>query len=226
MDQPQIRRDRAESASALAAEKADGHARRTRQLKEARRLATELVGDDGTNISIVHPIRWPGSCHRKSTPRLAKTVAFSDNEIDLAEAVECLRDASGTATFTGFGFKTDGKNRDDQTAVASALAVIPNNDLKWNDWNRIGMATWAATAALRRGARHLPSGGPSQKKNDPAATEPLAALQDLAAEEDRVWHPGSIWPASIRRDGLTKKPRRQTIRVRAPRTKARREGQG
>ena len=48
------------------------------KLKEARRLATELVGGDGTNISIVHPIRWPGSWHRKGTPRIAKIVASSD----------------------------------------------------------------------------------------------------------------------------------------------------
>ena len=88
-------------------------------LKEARKLATELVGGDGTNISIVHPIRWPGSWHRKGTPRLAKIVASSDSEIDLAEAVERLRDASGTATFAGFGFKTDSKFR------ASDPAAVP-----------------------------------------------------------------------------------------------------
>jgi hypothetical protein len=56
-------------------------------LREARELATKLVGGDGTNISIVHPIRWPGSWHRKGTPRLAKIVASSDNEIDLTEAI-------------------------------------------------------------------------------------------------------------------------------------------
>ena len=76
------------------------------------KLATKLVGGDDTNMSIVHPIRWPGSWHRKGTPRLAKIVASSDdNEIDLNEAVERLRDASGAATFAGFGFKTDSKFR-------------------------------------------------------------------------------------------------------------------
>jgi len=29
--------------------------------------------------------------------------------------------------------------------VAAALEVIPNDDLGWADWNRIGMATWGAT---------------------------------------------------------------------------------
>ena len=78
-------------------------------LEEARKLATKLVGGDGTNISIVHPIRWAGSWHRKGTPRLAKIVAPFDNEIDLVETVERLRDASGAATFAGFGFKADSK---------------------------------------------------------------------------------------------------------------------
>ena len=34
-------------------------------LKEARRLATAYVGADRSNINVVHPIRWPGSWHRK-----------------------------------------------------------------------------------------------------------------------------------------------------------------
>ena len=123
------------------------------KLKEARRLATELVGGDGTNISIVHPIRWPGSWHRKGTPRIAKIDASSDgSEIDLVEAVERLRDASGAATFAGFGFKTDSKFRaSDPAAVASALSVIPNDNLPWPDWNIIGMAIWAATGGSEVG---------------------------------------------------------------------------
>src|SRR5262249_31617828 len=40
------------------------------KLKELRRLAANLVGADRSNIPINHPIRWPGSWHRKSTPRL------------------------------------------------------------------------------------------------------------------------------------------------------------
>ena len=74
-------------------------------LQELRELATNLVGGDSTNISIVHPIRWPGSWHRKSTPRLAEIVAFSDNEIDLTEALERLRDAAGAATSLASGSK-------------------------------------------------------------------------------------------------------------------------
>ena len=141
-------------------------------LEEARRLATELVGGDGTNISIVHPIRWAGSWHRKGTPQLAKIVASSDNEIDLAETVERLRDASGAATFAGFGFKADSKFRaSDPAAVASALAVIPNDNLAWNDWNRIGMATWAATDGSEVGREAFAKWSAKASKNDPNATE-------------------------------------------------------
>ena len=141
-------------------------------LREARELATKLVGGDATNISIVHPIRWPGSWHRKGTPRLAKIVASSDNEIDLAEAVERLRDASGAATFAGFGFKTNSKLRaSDPAAVASALSVIPNDNLAWNDWNRIGMATWAATDGSEVGREAFAKWSAKASKNDPNATE-------------------------------------------------------
>ena len=65
-------------------------------LREARVLATDLVGGDCTNIYIGHPIRWPGSWHRKNidTPRLARIISFSnDNEIDLDEALVALRNA-------------------------------------------------------------------------------------------------------------------------------------
>lgn len=65
------------------------------KLKRARRLATALVGGDATNIPAVHPIRWPGSVHRKGEPKLCCTVEFSeDAEIDLAEALEALEVAA------------------------------------------------------------------------------------------------------------------------------------
>jgi hypothetical protein len=112
-------------------------------LKEARTLAANLVGGDGTNKSVVHPIRWPGSWHRKHTPRLAKIVAFSDDaEIDLNEALGILREA--TVSRTGKTIKTGKLEAPDAAAVVAALAVIPNNDLDWDDWNKVGMAIWGA----------------------------------------------------------------------------------
>src|SRR5262249_53659401 len=42
------------------------------KLKLARKLATAIVGGDASNVSIVHPIRWPGSIHRKAEPKLCR----------------------------------------------------------------------------------------------------------------------------------------------------------
>src|SRR6266568_5568115 len=61
------------------------------KLKQLRRLATRLVGGDATNIPAVHPIRCPGSWHRKATPRLCKIVAAAPEiEIEIATALALL----------------------------------------------------------------------------------------------------------------------------------------
>ena len=63
-------------------------------LREARGYAIDLVGGDKTHKPFVHPIRWPGSWHRKAEPRLCRIVTHNpDREIDLTEAHEILRRA-------------------------------------------------------------------------------------------------------------------------------------
>ena len=63
-------------------------------LKDCRRLATRLVGGDASSIPAIHPMRWPGSWHRKGTPRLAHIVECNpDVEIQLAPALNKLRAA-------------------------------------------------------------------------------------------------------------------------------------
>jgi hypothetical protein len=138
-------------------------------LREARGLATKLVDGDDTNISIVHPIRWPGSLHRKNKSVLARIVSSSDRDIDLAAAVERLRVAAGA---DATGAKTCNKFRaDDPEAVKSALSVIPNNNLEWNDWNLIGMGTWGATKGSEVGREAFAKWSAKSSKNDPNATE-------------------------------------------------------
>ena len=66
-----------------------------RKLKRARTLAAALVGGDASNKPVVHPIRWPGSWHRKATPRLATILHLSDAELDLDDAIERLGEAVG-----------------------------------------------------------------------------------------------------------------------------------
>ena len=68
-----------------------------KRLKEARTLATALVGGDASNHPIVHPIRWPGSWHRKRSPVLARIINETQNEIELTAALEKLRAATTAA---------------------------------------------------------------------------------------------------------------------------------
>ena len=119
-------------------------------LYEARELMARLVGGDPSNNSIVHPIRWPGSWHRKGQPRLARMDEMDDTaEVDLAEALDKLRDAAGVYEPRARGDSVD----DDAPAeeVGFAIEVIPNPDLHWAEWLRIIMAIYRATEGSEAG---------------------------------------------------------------------------
>jgi RecA-family ATPase len=61
------------------------------KLKEARGIAARLVGGDPSNKPICHPIRWPGSWHRKAEPTLCRIIEQNpDSELDLATALAAL----------------------------------------------------------------------------------------------------------------------------------------
>jgi putative DNA primase/helicase len=65
------------------------------KLKRARLLANHIIGGDTTNNPLVHPIRWPGSWHRKKAPVLSqiRSLDFAA-EIDLDEALFALEQAA------------------------------------------------------------------------------------------------------------------------------------
>jgi hypothetical protein len=68
-------------------------------LKECRRLAGVIAGSDHSAVPLVHPLRWPGSWHRKGEPRSVRAEFNPDREIDLYAALETLREQVGeTAT--------------------------------------------------------------------------------------------------------------------------------
>jgi hypothetical protein len=72
------------------------------RLKEARRLAAAMVGADVSSVPIVHPLRWPGSWHRKKAPRLCKIVVNNaDREINLDIALSTLRAAAVANNVSG-----------------------------------------------------------------------------------------------------------------------------
>jgi hypothetical protein len=61
------------------------------KLKRAREICAQLVDADPTAVPICHCLRWPGSWHRKSEPRLAEIAACNpDVEIELTDALAKL----------------------------------------------------------------------------------------------------------------------------------------
>lgn len=97
-----------------------------RRLKQARVLATVLVGGDGSNKPVVHPIRWPGSWHRKGAPRLARIVTLTDHELDLDDALERLGEAAAAARVTSAAkpempLSGEGEERDTSALVHALL---------------------------------------------------------------------------------------------------------
>ena len=81
------------------------------KLERARKLASDLVGGDPTHTPISHPIRWPGSWHRKGEPRLCSIARVDLSlEIDLQTALAALEAAAPSKEEQA---KSDGK---DQTA--------------------------------------------------------------------------------------------------------------
>jgi predicted P-loop ATPase len=122
-------------------------------LKRARALACAFVGGDATAISVVHPIRWPGSWHRKSQPRLARSVGLKPNvEIEPAEVVELLQPLlpgqHRNRRAPGGGLLPPQLTDRDLLALGEMIA---NPDLEWADWNRLGMALYAASGGLEAG---------------------------------------------------------------------------
>src|SRR5262249_20327565 len=62
------------------------------KLKQAREIAARLVGGDPSNVPVCHPLRWPGSWHRKGSPRLCEIETNRpDQEIGLDEALAVLK---------------------------------------------------------------------------------------------------------------------------------------
>ena len=78
------------------------------KLKECRERAAALVGSDPSCGPIVHPVRWPGSWHRKATPRLCSIVGGDpEYEIDLETTLADLRKATANRKAAAAGNGAD-----------------------------------------------------------------------------------------------------------------------
>jgi hypothetical protein len=192
-----------------------GGAEGLRAGRRARELLAALVGDaaDRTAIPLSHPIRWAGSLHRKRGPGgevVARIVEASGLYYDRAEFVAKLE---RLATERGLEVR-DAADRTDATPerlraanpadAAAALAVIPNEDVTWEAWNRTGMAAWAATAGSVEGYEAFNAWSAKSSKYDPEVTRArwgryrtsppdkigFGALVYEAQRVDPSWSPG------------------------------------
>lgn len=103
------------------------------KLKHARRLLTGIVSGDATNIPLVHPIRWPGSWHRKviANPRMCRIIEANEVAIDLEHATSRLESAAqnrGLIVRTGqLGERVDDRQTEDLVAnIASGEEFHPS----------------------------------------------------------------------------------------------------
>ncbi len=128
------------------------------KLELARDLATRIVGGDPSNKAVCHPIRWPGSWHRKAEPRLAKIESINaDREIDLDAALSALTEAAKATSVSAEGDaqRTPG---DEPCAspelIEAALEAIASGSGytdEYHAWIRVGMAVHAATSGSEEG---------------------------------------------------------------------------
>jgi hypothetical protein len=130
----------------------EAHAR----LKRAREIATALVGGDCTNKPVVHPIRWPGSWHRKAQPKLCHLLSLQpEAEIDLQDALGILLDIlpefSGGSS-TGRSAGDPGNDRDTAELVRRIISGEELHsclrDLAWR-YLKAGMAQPQVVLTLR-----------------------------------------------------------------------------
>jgi hypothetical protein len=68
------------------------------RLKQCRGWASDLVSSDPTGKPVNHPLRWPGSWHKKGEPRLCRISEINDAaEIDFEAAHTILKQAAAKA---------------------------------------------------------------------------------------------------------------------------------
>jgi hypothetical protein len=115
-------------------------------------------------VPLVHPLRWPGSVHRKGKPTLCRIVALDDQaEIDLDDALDRLEQAANLALQHATGAEADRleialgmRTRARQEAPApdpeardpdleALAAAIPNDDVPRAEWVAVGLAFYAAS---------------------------------------------------------------------------------
>ncbi|WP_421400522.1 DUF3987 domain-containing protein [Agrobacterium fabrum] len=147
-------------------------------LKRARKAAAIYAGADTSAPPLCHPMRAPGSWHTKTdTPRLCRIIRCDDDrEVDLHTAAEELQrlvdltvqapNADGRGSS---GFKT--RTAWPREALISVVALIPNDNLTWDHWNKVLMALFDASHGSADGREAAHAFSEKSTKYDAGATD-------------------------------------------------------
>jgi hypothetical protein len=96
--------------------------------------------------------------------------------VEIVNGVQCLDqcdelDEIGKPNGRGNGrAHAPGKPQAPIADIIAALEVIPNDDLSWDEWNRLGMATWRASGGSKEGFEAFDSFSRKSKKYDAEET--------------------------------------------------------
>jgi RecA-family ATPase len=147
------------------------------KLKQARDLAARYVGGDPSNKPVCHPIRWPGSWHRKAEPVLCHIEEKHDRDIDLDAALAALVAASPQQQQ-----KANGKAHDNSFTGGEHNAGADGTD--WtNDVHGILTGADYHGALVRLAAKMVTAG-----MSDGAAINMLRGLMEASgAPQDDRW---------------------------------------
>jgi hypothetical protein len=161
----------------------------------------------GTHPDTHAPYRWiNGEPGRDFAREDLPYVRREDIERFLDDAVTLLDEQHGFTLVTGM---TDANGRAHEAGeplaaksrVEAAVRVIPNGDVEWDDWNRIGMAIWAATNGSAEGFEIFDAWSQKSRKYNARATSKkwtgynkspptsigFGTLKHLADKFDSTW---------------------------------------
>ena len=104
------------------------------RLERANEIVTRIVASDPTAVPLCHPLRWPGSWHKKAEPRLVRIAEINrEREVILDDILPTLED---TARALGIALKDDRPTAPPSPREAHGTAApaprIVNPDAEWD----------------------------------------------------------------------------------------------
>jgi hypothetical protein len=92
--------------------------------------------------------------------------------------------------------------------IAAALAAVPNEDLSWDEWSRIGMAAWRASGGSPDGFDAWAAWSERSSKHDPAACEERWDHWGSSSPPDRIGMGTLVHEARLHKPDWTHPSRR------------------